>query len=439
MYARRVHTDERRRALNEQIERGVLESERLRQTILSFVLVCTIPVVYTTLNSGRHLSKNVDSRIFDGLILATVLASSVTVVYSWTTRYVIGRMLATGRRMPRIARFFNSLVEAMLVTWFVLAFAYVVDPVFAYTAPPSYTYFVFIMFTILQLDFALSIFMGVICALLFVGTGLYTFAGVREIPGEKLLTSPIPILAKGVLFVLGGIVAGFVARELRHRTVHAIESMDEKNRAIEMFGKHVSPKVADALLKSGGEFAGEQKFICVMFLDIRNFTSFSERTAPKDVVAFLDTLFEPLVEIVNRHGGIVNKFLGDGFMAVFGAPVSEGQPCRDAISAAIDIVAEVDKMVADKKIPPTNVGIGLHAGEAITGTIGAQSRKEYTVIGDTVNLASRIEQLTKKFGAKILVSDAVWDNAGKLDVAAEALEKTEVKGREAPVQVYKIG
>lgn len=116
VYARPVHTDERTRALNEQIERGVLESERLRQTILSFVLVCTIPVVYTTLNSGKHLSKNVDSRIFDGLILATVMASSIIVVYGWTTRYVIDRMLATGRRMPRFARFFNSLVEALLVT-----------------------------------------------------------------------------------------------------------------------------------------------------------------------------------------------------------------------------------------------------------------------------------------------------------------------------------
>jgi len=175
-----------------------------------------------------------------------------------------------------------------------------------------------------------------------------------------------------------------------------------------------------------------------MFLDIRNFTNFSERTSPKEVVAFLDVLFDPLVTIVNKHGGIVNKFLGDGFMAVFGAPVAEGQPCREAILAALEIVTEVENMVDDYKIPPTKIGIGIHAGEAITGTVGARSRKEYTVIGDTVNLASRIEQLTKKFGAQVLVSDAVWDNAGPMDIQAEPMEKTEVKGREAPVQVYKI-
>ncbi len=430
---------QRRIDLHEQIERGILESELFRQTIFSCVVLCGMPFVYITLRAGAAWSGESDSIVFQRLVWTTLAGTSFAALYGLSTRYLIARVLAKGRQMPRIARLCNSLIEVTLVTCLLLVFANVVDPIFAYTSPPSYLYLVFIFLTIMQLDVGLSLFTGCISGLLFVSTGIYEFAHTTAVPHVNILKSPVPILVKGIIFVLSGLLAGLVAREIRRRMIVTIQTMDEKNRAIEMFGKHVSPKVADALLKSGGEFAGEQKFICVMFLDIRNFTSFSERTAPKDVVAFLDTLFEPLVEIVNRHGGIVNKFLGDGFMAVFGAPVSEGQPCRDAISAAIDIVAEVDKMVADKKIPPTNVGIGLHAGEAITGTIGAQSRKEYTVIGDTVNLASRIEQLTKKFGAKILVSDAVWNNAGKLDVAAEALEKTEVKGREAPVQVYKIG
>jgi adenylate cyclase len=294
------------------------------------------------------------------------------------------------------------------------------------------------MLTILQLDVVLSIFTGVASSVLFTVAAFIEYARVTEIPNPAILLSPTPLVVKGIMFTMGGVVAGFVARQLRRRMAHAIEALEEKNRAVEMFGTHVSPKVAEALLKSGGDFAGEQKFVCVMFLDIRNFTSFSERTSPKDVVAFLDVLFEPLVTIVSRHGGIVNKFLGDGFMAVFGAPIAEGQPCREGILASLEIVKEVDAMVSAGKIPPTKVGIGLHAGEAITGTVGARSRKEYTVIGDTVNLAARIEQLTKKFGADVLISDAVWTNAGPMDIQAEALEKTEVKGREAPVQLFKI-
>lgn len=430
--------DQRRQALDEQIDRGILESERLRQTILAIVLLCGMPFVFLTLRMGTKWSGAFDAAVFERLVVATFIATSFAVTYGLVTRQFIGRLLATGKKMPRRWRFFNSLFEVTFVTWFVLAFSRVVDPVFAFTSPPTYLYLIFVLMTILQLDLALSVFTGVASAIAFVAAGLYEFSRVTFVPNPEVLISPVPVIVKGIMFILGGVMAGFVARELRRRMIHAIETMEEKNRAIEMFGTHVSPKVADALLRSGGDFAGEQKFVCIMFLDIRNFTSFSERTSPQDVVAYLDVLFDPLVTIVNRHGGIVNKFLGDGFMAVFGAPVAEGQPCREAILAAIEIVSEVEAMVTSGKIPPTKVGLGLHAGEAITGTVGAQSRKEYTVIGDTVNLASRIEQLTKKFGAQVLVSDSVWDNAGKLDIQAEALEKTEVKGREAPVQVYKL-
>lgn len=430
--------DSRRRALEKQIERGILESERLRQSVLAVVLLCGMPFVFVTLRMGTKWSGAFDAAVFDRLVVATFIATSFAVGYGLVTRYVIGRLLASGKRMYRPVRFLTSLFEVAFVTWFVLAFSRVVDPIFAYTSPPSYLYLIFVLLTILQLDFALSIFTGVASAIAFIATGLYEFSRATFVPNPSVLISPVPILVKGIIFILGGVMAGFVARELRRVMTNAIEAMDEKNRAIEMFGTHVSPKVAEALLRSGGDFAGEQKFVCVMFLDIRNFTSFSERTSPKDVVAFLDVLFDPLVTIVNRHGGIVNKFLGDGFMAVFGAPVAEGQPCREAILAALEIVNEVESMVKNGKIPETKVGLGLHAGEAITGTVGAQSRKEYTVIGDTVNLASRIEQLTKKFGAQVLVSDCVWDNAGNLDIKVEALEKTEVKGREAPVQIYKL-
>lgn len=431
--------DQRQRALEEQIERGILESERLRQTILAIVILCGMPFVFVFLRMGTQWSGAFDAAVFERLVVTTFIGSSFAVVYGLVTRHFIGKLLERGKKMVRAVRFLNSLLEVAFVTWFILAFAWVGDPIFAFTSPPTLLYFIFILLTILQLDFALSVFTGISAAVAFVTAGLYEFSRTTWVPNPSVLISPVPVLVKGLLFILGGVMAGFVAREMRRRMVHAIETMEEKKRAIEMFGAHVSPKVAEALLKSGGDFAGEQRFVCVMFLDIRNFTSFSERTPPREVVAFLDVLFEPLVGIVNKHGGIVNKYLGDGFMAVFGAPVAEGQPCREAILAALEIVTEVENMADDYQIPPTKIGIGLHAGEAITGTVGGRTRKEYTVIGDTVNLASRIEQLTKKFGAQILVSDAVWDAAGPMDdVQAEALEKTEVKGREAPVQVYKI-
>jgi adenylate cyclase len=184
---------------------------------------------------------------------------------------------------------------------------------------------------------------------------------------------------------------------------------------------------------------GEARHVCLMFLDIRDFTTFSEKRRPEEVVHYLNSLFEFMIESVNRHDGIINKFLGDGFMAVFGAPVSDGEDSRHAVEAALEIVARVDELNAAARIPPTRIGIGLHAGEAVTGNVGSAQRKEYTIIGDVVNLASRIEQLNKQFNSQLLVSEVVWQAINQ-DVKKEAtpLGPVHVKGHEALVQVYQL-
>jgi Adenylate and Guanylate cyclase catalytic domain/AcrB/AcrD/AcrF family len=145
-----------------------------------------------------------------------------------------------------------------------------------------------------------------------------------------------------------------------------------------------------------------------------------------------------MIEIVNRHHGVINKFLGDGFMAVFGAPLSEGSDCVNAVAAAMEILGRVEEEVARGNVLPTTVGIGLHAGEAVTGSIGSSLRKEYAVIGDVVNLASRIEQLNKKFGSRLLISDDVWQTLGEVFPKAIAIGDVYVKGRERAIQIYQV-
>jgi adenylate cyclase len=175
-----------------------------------------------------------------------------------------------------------------------------------------------------------------------------------------------------------------------------------------------------------------------MFLDIRGFTSFAEKKRPEEVVAYLDSLFGFMIEIVNRHNGIINKFLGDGFMAVFGAPLSDGRENLNAVTAAREILARVVEETRRWNVLPTTVGIGLHAGEAVTGRIGSTVRQEYTVIGDVVNLASRIEQLNKQFYSQLLISEEVWNAIGDHATGAVRIGETQVKGRAAPIQVYKL-
>ena len=205
-----------------------------------------------------------------------------------------------------------------------------------------------------------------------------------------------------------------------------------------MFGQHVSPAVVDQLLNQDVELAGEIREVCVMFLDIQGFTTFAENRRPEEVVEYLNGLFSVMIDVINRHNGIVNKFLGDGFMAIFGAPISDDSACRNAVAAALEMVERVQAMSASGEIPSTVIRLGLHAGEAVTGNVGSSERKEYTIIGDVVNLASRLEQLNKQFGSRLLISDTVLEHLDGQRERATALGEVQVKGRERPVQVYRL-
>jgi adenylate cyclase len=212
--------------------------------------------------------------------------------------------------------------------------------------------------------------------------------------------------------------------------------VEDRNRVVSVFGQHVSPAVVDRLLQAGVK--SEVRQVCVMFVDIRGFTAFAEDKSPGAVVDYLNAVFERIVESVNAHHGIVNKFLGDGCMAIFGAPLDEGNACRNAVDAALEILAKVDAEVAAGRLHPTRLGIGMHTGQVVIGNVGGRRRKEYTVIGDVVNVASRVEALNKDLGSRLLITEEVWTAAGDGLTAVQRAPLT-VRGREAPVQIYELG
>ncbi|HEX5889374.1 MAG TPA: adenylate/guanylate cyclase domain-containing protein [Pyrinomonadaceae bacterium] len=226
--------------------------------------------------------------------------------------------------------------------------------------------------------------------------------------------------------------------QIKKRILNSFEMVEERNRISRTFGEYVSPIVMNKLLTLKPDLRSEKREVCVMFLDIRNFTSFAEKRSPEEVVSYLESLFEFMIEIVNRHHGVINKFLGDGFMAVFGAPLSEGGDCLNGVAAAREILMRVEEEVASGNVLPTTVGIGLHAGEAVTGSIGSSVRKEYTVIGDVVNLASRIEKLNKKYQSRLLVSENVWQSLDEDLTDAIPMGNVRVQGREKGIGIYQL-
>ncbi len=343
---------------------------------------------------------------------------------------------ARGLGMPIPARFANAVVETSLPTVILWVINQNVGPAFAFGAWPSLLYFVFITAATLRLDFVLPMFTGAVAAISYLAFAI-AMLPLSSDAVDPVMTLPYH-LSKALIMILAGLVAGLVAVRLRGKFARAFEAVAARERVTNLFGQHVSPTVVERLLAHPIELGGEISEICVMFLDIRDFTAHARRRSPDEVVAFLNTAFAFMIEAVDRHHGIVNKFLGDGFMAVFGTPLADGDAVRHAVAASRDILAEIDRQGLAAQAWPLRVGIGLHAGPAVTGNIGSPRRKEFTVIGDTVNLASRIEQLTKEFGARLLVSETVMAALGAACGPATRLPAVSVKGYGETVPLWRL-
>ncbi|MHC2223363.1 class 3 adenylate cyclase [Bradyrhizobium elkanii] len=191
-------------------------------------------------------------------------------------------------------------------------------------------------------------------------------------------------------------------------------------------------------MTEGAGTGSDIRRVAVMFVDFRSFTAGARTRSPQEVVDRLDGAFAVLVDILDRHGGIVNKFLGDGFLALFGAPFETGDAAHQAVAAAREMLAANERTNAASSWP-LRIGIGIHIGEVVAGNIGSPRRKEYTVIGDTVNFAARLEALNKELGSQFLISSAVREALG--DDCKDAVSRGEipVRGYEHPVHVWQLG
>ena len=196
--------------------------------------------------------------------------------------------------------------------------------------------------------------------------------------------------------------------------------------------------MADELLASGDDKKIERRFVCIMFLDIRDFTPFAEKRKPEEIIEYQNLVFAFMIDTVNHYGGIINQIMGDGLMATFGAPVSSENDCLQAFQAAKDIVVKLNAKIGSGEIPETKIGIGLHAGFVVTGNVGTKDRKQYSITGNTVILASRIEQLNKEFGSTLIISKEVYDELPADNQEDVTFSSVKVKGRSEPMEIAVI-
>jgi adenylate cyclase len=415
------------------LTREILLTERLRVkavivTVSLLVAVVTIlhftaPSVFDRISHGRF-DLVPQYKVYLGFLL-----------FEFAVLYLLARRLKMHSDVPVARRYISALIETSLPTYLLYLHMNWMgsEQALGYTAPLGY--FLFIVLSTLRLDFWLSAFTGFVAAAeLLAMAMLYRPAGFATEPPSELGVE----LIRSVMFLIGGILAGSVGVQLRHQFEASIAAASARDRITNLFGQHVSPEVVERLLAQGEDSSGDIRRVAVMFVDFRSFTAGARMRSPREVVERLDGAFAILVDILDRHGGIVNKFLGDGFLALFGAPIETADAAQHAVAAAREMLAANDR-VNGATSWPLRIGIGIHLGEVVAGNIGSPRRKEYTVIGDTVNFASRLESLNKEFNSQLLISSAVCEALGEAGRDAVSLGQVAIKGYDQPMAVWQLG
>jgi adenylate cyclase len=341
--------------------------------------------------------------------------------------------------VPEFGKFINGTAELLALSFVLFLLSEGIPaPILVMQSPLAMGYFLFITLSTLRLNFYLSVYTGLLSAILFILLGLYFLSQSDPQYLDVYFQTPAMYVIKGSMLLVGGISAGYVAREIQKSIRTSIERLEKQNQIINLFGQQISREVVEVMLQQEGALKSRLMRVSVMFLDIRDFSEFAELRTAEEVVAYQNAFFRIIIDVINRNHGVINQFLGDGCMITFGAPLVLDNPCDNAVQAGLEIVEKVNEAVSQGFLPPTRVGMGIHVGDAVTGNIGTDTRQQYSITGNVVIMASRIEQLNKEYASQILVSKEVLDCLSEQPEGFISLGPAHVKGRSEDIYLYKL-
>lgn len=280
----------------------------------------------------------------------------------------------------------------------------------------------------------MTIGLGALVLALFVGVGL---AGG--------ITSPVRTLVAGMQEVLKGNLAhrlnvgredeiGFLAQAFNDM----VGGLEEREKIRDIMDKVVSPEIAYELLQRGVTLGGEEREATVLFADIRGFTTLAEQLPPPELIQLLNAYLSRMSRVIEEKKGVIDKYIGDEVMAIFGAPLISSDHALRAVTAAVDMLAELQRFNAEEgRNAPLRIGIGIATGPVIAGNVGSPQRLNYTVLGDTVNLASRLQGLTKEYGVPLILSGPTYERVAT-QFSCRLLGRATVRGRQEETLLYTV-
>lgn len=408
----------------EQYGKELLQSEKRR--ILILLTIFSLALVVRLVNLVMPLSPNGD--ISGDSLSALWIFPAVIILFELLTLFMVNKKLRSdNKELPSFLQYINAFMEVSLPSVVILFIAGQFPSFNVLESPVVFIYFIYIILSTLRLNFKLSLLYGLLSAVAYTVFSITLYHRFEASDAGRAL-----------ILLFSGIAAGFVARQIKTGIKNSLMESGKRKKAETLFGKQLSPEVAQQLLSTNGKMESRRMKVAVLFIDIRNFTPFTIGKSPEEIVRYQNSFFDVVIDTISRHGGIVNQILGDGCMATFGAPVQHDNPSQPALNAAKELLKNIDIAVIHGQLPPTRIGIGIHTGEAVTGNIGNEERQQYSITGNVVIMASRIEQLNKEMKSQILVSEEVIKEAGLEKSNAKLLGPVSLKGYEEDVVIFKV-
>nr|WP_320120169.1 adenylate/guanylate cyclase domain-containing protein [uncultured Marinifilum sp.] len=296
-------------------------------------------------------------------------------------------------------------------------------------------YFLLLMLSAMHLDFKISLGAGILAFLGYLGVSYW---GIQFLQPKGDINQMIEIYGMRSFGLLAaGIIAGVVAAEIRTRVNKFLDTKNYQSEMESLLGQQLSHEVAKELILHRNDSVGHKVVGSIMFMDIRNFTTMADHQSPEETIEYQNAIFDPLIRIIEKNNGIIHQILGDGFMASFGIAVKNENHASDAYNAGLEIVEVINSLCVNAESECTRIGIGIHSGEVITGNIGNEIRKQFSIAGKNVIMASRIEQLNKEFKSQFLVSEQF---ANLLDCKNGLIDlgSVKLKGIGEKIKLYKI-
>lgn len=278
-------------------------------------------------------------------------------------------------------------------------------------------------------------------AIVAVGSALlaWQLAGSIKRPIQQLVHLT-EVVAQGDLTVKASSTGRDEIGQLSDAFNQMVSGLQEREKVKSVFGQYVATQISEKVLKGEVNLGGESHVVTILFSDIRSFTALSEHMSPTQVVAFLNDYFSEMVDAVFEQGGILDKFIGDGLMAVFGAFGEAPDHAKKAVRCGLRMKSRVSKINGERSIagkPPIAIGIGIHTDEVILGNIGTHKRLQYTAIGDGVNTCSRVQNLNKDFGTTILITDTTYALV-KDEFECRKMPEANIRGKEKALEFYEV-